>query len=142
MLLKFRKAKPSEISSIIGLYRASFSWAWTKTGRKFDETYVRKQLRAAIKSDYTLVGLDGIALWAFGWAKTQKDHFGNPFGEIVLLLVHPKIQNQGIGAELLEKLESKLPQDKRIYVLAENRSLQLYKRKGYGVFGQSLRKIS
>ncbi len=140
--MKFRKAKPSDIPTIIGLYRASFSWAWTKTGRKFNEAYVRAQLRQAITSDFALVGLDEKALLAFGWAKTQKDHFGNPFGEIVILLVHPKIQNQGVGAELLEKLESKLPKDKRIYVLAENRSLRLYKRKGYVVFGQSLRKNS
>ncbi len=138
--MKFEKARLSDVTAIIALYKSVFSWAWMKTGRKFDKKYVITRLVAAIRNDITLVSRDSNEIIAFGWARKNRDHFGNLFGEIVILIVAESQQNHGVGKSLLAVLETKLPKDIRLSVLIGNERKQLYRKMGYSDFLKVLRK--
>lgn len=136
-----RKAKITDAAKIILLLIESFYHAWKKTKRKFHKTYFKNKILKAIKKDITIVEeLDG-KIVGFGWAAKTKDFFGNPHGEIKLILISPKHQKKNLGTKLLQALEKKLQtKDLRLDCLSTNPAQKLYKKQGYKDFVITLRK--
>jgi ribosomal protein S18 acetylase RimI-like enzyme len=143
-ITKFVEAKSSDVECIINLHKTCFSQAYEKTGRKFNEPFVKAAIVKAIKNDKTLVYRDELKKMAvFAWAKYNEDYFGNNFGEIVLLLVRPDFQNKGIGTQLVSRLIKELGiNDIRISVLEINPAKKLYARLGFKPFMQVMRQDS
>ena len=136
-----RKANKKDLNEVIQLIKDSFGYAWKKTHRKFDEKYFRKNILNGINNDICTVEIDKGKIIAFAWASKQKDFFGNPCGEIKLIVIDRDYQNQGIGSRLLKHSEEKLgTKDLRLDCLCINPASKLYKRKGYKEFIISFRK--
>ncbi|VVB75919.1 Acetyltransferase (GNAT) family protein [uncultured archaeon] len=137
-----RKAKVTDLDAIIKLVKENFSFAWETTGRKFHAKFFRNKMLKAIKKDIFLVEEHKNELIAFGWASKEKDYFGNPIGEINLLVVKKEYQGKGIGSKMLKTLETKLKtKDLRLECLCINPAHKLYKQKGYNEFWITYRKI-
>jgi len=146
MSLQSRKATEGDIGFILGLYEKSgFSYAWESSGRKFDMGYVGDSIRSALSRDsveiITEVGKDVGCIW-YG---KRKDHFGNDYGNIEIMLVDNGHHGKGIGTDLIkcatERFRSAGVHDVRLLVLGANgRARDLYKRLGFEDFAHVMRK--
>lgn len=140
--MKLRSARARDLQEIIALHKTCFEHAWKQTGRRFHRSYLSNNIKQAIKKDATLVLEDGTELKAFAWAKKEKDYFGNRYGDLAIILVHPLSQNQGIGTRIVKMLEKKLgTKDTRLSVLETNPSRRLYSKAGYKDFMRVMRKV-
>jgi ribosomal protein S18 acetylase RimI-like enzyme len=123
------KPMTKDTIEIIELIKSDFDFAWKKTNRKLDETFLKNKIKKAIKNDICLIKKQDKKIIAFGWAQKNKDFFGNLFGEIELLIVKKQYQKKGIGKTLLAKLEKKLnTKDLRLSCLTINPAKKLYKK--------------
>ncbi len=130
-----------DVTEIIDLIKTDFDFAWKKTNRKLDETFLKNKIKKAIKNDICLIKKQDKKIIAFGWAQKNKDFFGNPFGEIELLIVKKQYQKKGIGKTLLAKLEKKLnTKDLRLSCLTINPAKKLYEKQEYKEFIKQYRK--
>lgn len=137
-----RKAKTADINQIVELLKDSFSFAWEKTERKFNERYFKQKLKKILKEHICLVEESNGEIIGFGEAQKAKDYFGNKFGKIELILVNPNCQGKGIGTKLLKALESKLKEkDLRLDCLECIQLKEFYKKHDYKEFLTTLRKV-
>jgi GNAT superfamily N-acetyltransferase len=78
---------------------------------------------------------------AFAWGGKRIDYFGNVYGELVIVLVHPTWQGRSIGSLLIQEVNDRLRQkDLRLSILYGNRADSLYRRLGYVDFIHIMRK--
>ena len=122
--IEYSERRDLPIEGIVRLYRAN---GWSSAEKP-------TELRNALHHSHTLLS---------AWAGEELVGLGNAISDGYLvvyyphLLVHPDLQGQGIGTELMKRLMDKYQGFHQQMLVADGRAIEFYRRSGFSRAGKT-----